>query len=593
MKVIFDHMKMTPFLFYRCTGYAFLVLFITFSSCTTSPDNKADTILVNGKIITVDQQFSIFEALAIKNGKILEVGSNEEIRKMSGKYTEILDLKGYAVIPGIIEAHAHPIQASQSELDEEIPDVTSVDELLTWIYQQAQKQQNGAWIIHPKFFATRMDEMRPPTLEELDSVAPQNPVFLNGSYGGVINSQAFLQSDISSPYDHPGILKDEITGKPNGLIRRSAFGLLKIDKKNSINDSIKLEALKKMFSLYNQVGITSVCSGLGSTATLNLFKTLDDQDALTVRVFQNIHIPFSPEASTDEIYQSLKNLGYKTGDGDEWVKIGALKTVMDGGILTGTAFLREPWGKSAKEIFGITDPDYQGVLNLSKADLVRMITVATQLGWKFTAHVTGGGGVDTLLAAYEEVNKTIPIGKNRFSIIHGNFFTPQSIQIMAKLGVYADMQPAWFYKDGDLMNRVLGKERINTFHPYRSLTEAGIVVNGGSDHMVKLDSYTSINPYNPFLAMWTLVTRITERGSIIVPEEALTREQALRIYTINNARASFEENMKGSLEPGKYADLAVLSLDMLTCPVDKIKEIQAVMTMVDGKIVYNSGSLLP
>jgi len=164
---------------------------------------------------------------------------------------------------------------------------------------------------------------------------------------------------------------------------------------------------------------------------------------------------------------------------------------------------------------------------------------------------------------------------------------------MKELGVYADMQPAWFYKDADLMSRVLGPDRIKTFHPYRSLFEKGIMVNGGSDHMVKLDSYSSINPYNPFLAMWTTISRTTERGSTIVPEEAITREQAIRMYTINNAWASFEEDRKGSLEPGKYADLAVLSEDILTCPEEKIKEIKVILTMVDGDIVHSDASLLP
>jgi predicted amidohydrolase YtcJ len=346
-----------------------------------------------------------------------------------------------------------------------------------------------------------------------------------------------------------------------------------------------------MLGLYNQVGITSVCSGLGTNETLNLYKTLRDRGELTTRVYQNMYIPFSTKASEEEIFKALNELGYKTGDGDDWVKIGALKTIMDGGILTGTAFLREPWGERSKEIFGITDPGYRGVLNLTKDELVRIITIAAQLGWKFTAHVTGGGGVDTLLAAYREVNQKIPISHHRFSIIHGNFFTPQSMQIMKDLGVYADMQPAWFYKDADLINKVLGIDRIKTFHPYKSLFETGVMVNGGSDHMVKLDSYSSINPYNPFLAIWATITRTTERGSVIIPEEGLTREQALRMYTINNAWASFEENMKGSIEPGKYADLAVLSHDILTCPEEKIKDIKVLLTMVDGRIVYNTRSI--
>jgi predicted amidohydrolase YtcJ len=155
------------------------------------------------------------------------------------------------------------------------------------------------------------------------------------------------------------------------------------------------------------------------------------------------------------------------------------------------------------------------------------------------------------------------------------------------------MQPAWFYKDADAMKYILGEKTIETFHPYRSLIEAGVFVNGGSDHMVKLDANTSINPYNPFLAMYTMVSRTTERGTKILPSEAILREQALRVYTINNAYASFEESLKGSIEQGKLADMVVLTNDLLKCPVDEIKNIKSDLTIMGGKVVYSSGKVVP
>jgi predicted amidohydrolase YtcJ len=578
-------------LIYRHTIGLLIIGISILSGCRPQDEYSADMILVNGKIITVDSEFSIYEGVAIKDGRIQAVGSNEKMYELSGSNTTILDLKGNCVIPGIIEGHLHPIQASRSELYQEVPDVRTLQQLLHWISMEARKKQDGEWIIHPKFFATRLEEMRAPTLHELDSVAPHNPVFLDGSYGGTINSSALFYSDIKSPFDHPGILKNDQTGQPNGLIRRSAFELLKINRQEDLGDSIKIEALKNMLEHYNQVGITSICSGLGTKRTMDLFRRLKDRGNLTVRIYQNIIVPFSPDASREDMYAALKKLGITTGDGDEWIKTGALKTLIDGGILTGTAFLREPWGEASKQIFGITDNNYRGILNLSKKELVNMISVAAELEWKFTAHVTGGGGVDTLLAAYREVHNDIPIHDRRFSIIHGNFFNPASIQTLKELGVYVDMQPAWFYKDADLLIRILGEQRMRDFHPYRSLFESGIIVNGGSDHMVKLDSYTSINPYNPFLAMWATISRKTERGTQIIPSEAISREQALRMYTINNAFASFEEDLKGSIEPGKFADLAVLSFDYLTCPTEQIKDMKVLMTIVDGQIVYRSEDL--
>jgi len=570
----------------------FLLFMFSFSfiSISLSADYNPDLILVNGKILTVDKSFSIAEAVAIKKDRFLAVGSNADIIKLAGNSTVRLDLKGKTVIPGLIDAHLHPEGASLSELVEEIPDVRTRKALLSWIKTQAAIKKKGEWIIHPKFFPTRLEEMTWPKLEELDAAAPQNPVFLNGSYGGMINSAAMRISNITSKTEHPGIFKNSETGQPTGLLNASAFSLLKMNKPAQLTYEERLDALEKMIARYNRVGITGLCSGAGDPENMRMYFDLNKRKRLTARILQNITLPLDTDASTEEIEKKLTSLGYYTGFGDEWVRVGALKVWIDGGILTGTAYLREPWGEKGKEIYGVDDTSYRGVLLISKEALITIGSVANKLGWKFTAHCTGGGGVDLMLDAFEEVNRIRPIKDRRFSIIHGNFFTPEAVERMKKLGVYADMQPAWFYKDADAMNYVLGEKRIGTFHPYKSLFEAGVMVNGGSDHMVKFDSYAAINPYNPFLAMWSIITRNTERGSIIVPGEAITREQALRMYTINNARASFEEDIKGSIETGKLADLVVISEDFLNCDVEKIKTIKAELTMVGGAIVYKSDS---
>jgi predicted amidohydrolase YtcJ len=554
-----------------------------------SDKQRADTILINGKIITVDENFSLAEAVAIKEGKILAVGNSKDILELKADSTKIIDLKGHTVIPGLNEGHAHPIQASQSEYFEKIPDLHTIRDLLEWIGREAKIKKKGEWIIHPKFFITRLKDMRQLTKKELDSVAPNNPVFLDGSHGGMINTKAMELSGITQ-LKHPGILRNEKTGEAIGIIRRSAFSLLAINTDNKLSEQQKLEALKNLFHLYNEVGITSVCSGGGPPEELSMFEKLSGHGELTVRIFQNIIFPFDRKTSMTEMREALQRFGHKTGDGNEWVRVGALKVVIDGGVLTGTAYLREEWGEKAKVVYGFADPNYRGELFFSKDELIRLITVADEAGWKFTAHVTGGGGVDTLLAAYEAVNHLRPINKKRFSIIHGNFYTKDAIRKMADLGIYADMQPAWYFKDTELLNEVLGEARIKTFHPYQSLMKAGIMINGGSDHMVKLDPDASINPYNPFLAIWSVITRKTDRGSVFNPEEAITREQALKMYTINNAYASFEENIKGSIETGKLADLAVLSDDLLTCSEDKIREVRSLLTIVNGRIVFDKGT---
>lgn len=547
-------------------------------------------ILINGKIVTVDENFSISDALAISEDKIFALGTNTQIRRLAGNNTKIINLKGKTVIPGLIEAHLHPEMAAFSELDQEIPHVQTIDKLLCWIKSQTVVKEKGEWIIHPKFFSTRLKELRQPSLAELDSIAPSHPVFLNGTYGGMINSAAMKQSGITLKTVHPGVTFDEKTGLPTGFIKASAFDLLKVPasgKKISYKD--KLIAIQSMLKRYNRYGITSLCSGSGDSEQVAMYRDMSKNNKLTVRILQNIMLSIDKGRITkDRVIDSLKELEFVTGDGDEWIRIGPLKIILDGGILTGTAYLREPWGDKINTIFGIKDPAYRGVINYNREELVSIVTAANEFDWSFTAHCTGGGGVDLLLDVYQEANRLRPIKERRFSILHGNFFTGESISLMKELGIYASMQPAWFYKDADAMKYILGKERIQLYHPYRSLLNAGVMVNGGSDHMVKWDANTSINPYNPFLAMWSVITRTTERGSVIMPSESVTREEALKMYTINNAYASFEESIKGSIEPGKLADIAILTDDILTCPVDKIKNIESELTIIGGKIVFSS-----
>ncbi len=564
----------------------YLLLVLTVTACKV--ENPADMIIINGKILTVNEQFSIAEALAIKDDKIIAVGSNSDIRKLADRQCEIIDAEGKTVIPGLNDAHLHPEMASLSEIEETIPDVHTISELLEWISSQTNSKPEGEWIIFPKMFFTRLIDLRQPWLSELDSVAPLHPVFLNGSYGGMINSAGMKVSGINEQTLHKGILKDKKTGKLSGFIRASAFGLLQLPPQKILSPREREDALLAMLQRYNRYGITSLCSGSGDYRQFEMYRELGKEGKLTTRINQNIILRLNSVDDARMLADTINAFNFVTGDGDEWARIGAVKVFLDGGILTGTAYMREPWGDKARSIFGVIDPNYRGVVNLSPEELFAIVSAANENGWKFTAHSTGGGGVDLLLDVYEQVNKIKPIKDRRFSIIHGNFFTDKAIQRMAELGVYADAQAAWFYKDADAMKKILGDERIASFHPYRSLVDAGVMVNGGSDHMVKWDADASINPYNPFLAMWTMVTRTTERNSVIMPDEAITREEALKMYTINNAYASFEEDIKGSLEPGKLADLAILSDDLLDCPVDQIKDIRSELTMVGGKIVFSS-----
>lgn len=569
-------------------GLNFLMIIgflIGLQGCRNTPRIIADTIFYNGKVISVDSAFGIYSGIAIKDGKILAVGSDEEVLSTIGDSTYVIDLEGQTVVPGLIDNHAHPVPASTSELAGALPNLKTISDLLQWISDEGAKKLNGEWIIHPKFFFSRLLEKRWPTLEELDQAAPNNPVFLDGSYAGIVNSKAIEISELDRQND-PGLLKDAKTNKLSGIMRRSAFSLLSKKPSEVLSTEGQMHLLKELFHEYNSVGITSITAGSGRTRDIELMNALYERGDLTVRVFQNILLPFQADASKGEMEEELLALGYHTGDGNEWIRVGALKAVMDGGILTGTAFMRKPWGERAGEVYGFSDPKYKGVLMINTRQLTRMITTAYDNGWKFTAHVTGGGGVDTLLRAYEIVHETRPLSGKRFSIIHGNFFSGEAIEKMKSMGIYADMQPMWLYKDVDLLNKVLDEDMLINFHPNKSMVGGSIIINGGSDHMVKIDPDKSINPYNPFLSIYALVSRTSENGTVFHPEEAISREEALKLYTINNAYSSFEEKMKGSIEKGKWADIVVLSDDILTCETYRMPDIKSVLTMVGGKIVY-------
>ncbi|MEN8226997.1 MAG: amidohydrolase [Bacteroidota bacterium] len=562
-----------------------VILAVVLSSCSNS--NNADTILFNGKIVTVDENFTIAQAVAIRGDRIEATGSDAEIRRLSGPNTLKIDLQGKTVLPGLIDAHLHPLSAAVSELTEEIPDVHSRRELLEYIKKQAEEKEKGEWIIHPRLFPTRLREMLQPSKDELDLVAPDHPVFLNGGYGGMVNSCALRNSGIDRQTKDPGILKDPETGEPNGIIRFSAFKLIeKTMPDQTISYEQELDALEKMIGRYNQVGITGITDGTEETqAGVRKYLDLKSRNRLSVRVNVTVRVP--AYESRVQFMDELIRWGFYSPFGDEWVKISQLKSSIDGGILTGTAFLRQPWGLKAKEIYGIDDPEYRGIVKVRKDEIYGIASAANEMGWKMTAHVTGGGGVDLLLDAYESADQTSPIAENRFSIIHGNFFTKEAIARCARMGVISDMQPAWFYKDADAMHYILGEERIKTFLPARSMIDGGVMLNGGSDHMVKFDSYSSTNPYNPFLGMWVLITRTTERGTVICADEAISREEALKTYTINNAYGTFDEKIKGSVEAGKLADMIVISTDYLTCPVDSIRTIQVEKTILGGSVIYS------
>ena len=349
-------------------------------------------------------------------------------------------------------------------------------------------------------------------------------------------------------------------------------------------------ALKAMQKKYNEAGLTSTIDRSQGPEGFRVYQTLRQQNQLTVR--STVTYLISGQGTPDQVRQEVERIPFVTGMGDEWFRVGPIKVVADGGILIGTAYLREPYGAHTA-IYGYDDPEYRGVLSVPRENLIEMARVANRLGWQMTAHTTGGGATDALLDAYEAANRDRPIADRRFTVTHGNFPNAQAIQRARRLGVAFDSQPAWLHLDGAAIKDVFGLERMRDFLPLKSMFDAGVIVAGGSDHMIRFDSRTAINPTIRFSECgWRSRARRRD-GATLGPEQTVTREQALRMWTLNGAWMSFEEKTKGSIEPGKLADMVVISKDYLRCPVDEIKDIDALLTVVGGQVVYRNAMQPP
>ncbi|HTM47242.1 MAG TPA: amidohydrolase [Bryobacteraceae bacterium] len=544
-----------------------------------------DVIYYNGHIITLSASQPQARAVAIKGDRFLVVGSDAEVRKTAGASTRQVDLHGRTVLPGLDDSHTHPITAALSEKDGPIPVMNSIAEIQAYIRRQAETIPASRLIFVPKVYSTRLTDRRYPTRYEIDKAAPGRLAMTDNGYASVLNSTVLAKLNITRDTPQPAdgkIIKDA-KGEPTGLILGAPKLLGSVRQSRQATHADRIEALLKMQKSYNAVGITSTIDRGQTAEGFRVYRELREKNALTVRSYVTYLV--DAKGTRQQLRDEISNIPWVTGHGDEWFRVGSLKTVADGGILIGTAYLREPYGANTK-IYGYDDPDYRGVLAVPRENLTEMARLANKLGWQMTAHTTGGGATDALLDAYEAADRESSIRDRRFTVTHGNFPNEQAIARAKKLGVVFDCQPAWHHFDGPALKDVFGPARMSHFLPFRSMLDAGIVVAGGSDHMIRFDSRKAINPYNPFFGMWMAITRKTADGAALHPEQGVTRLEALRMWTLNGAYLSFEEKSKGSIEPGKLADMVVISKDFLSCPVDEIKDIEALTTIVGGKTVF-------
>lgn len=568
----------------RACGVAAVVLLARLGAAETS---APDAVFHHGKILTVDAGFAVHEAFAVRGGRIVGVGSNAAMRALARATTVEHDLEGRTVLPGLIDSHVHAPAAAMFEHDHEIPPMETIAEVLDYITARTRVVPEGEWIQTQQVFITRLREERFPTRAELDAVAPRHPVSFRTGPDNMLNSLALKQCGFDREFvvkdGGPGYLEKDARGEPTGLARGLAR-FIAVTPGRRPTEAEYRRRLRELFQDYVRCGITAVADRGATPETIARYQQLRERNELTVRVAMSQTFPVvgpleSVLASIDQIAASPLRRE------DPWLRLIGTKVWLDGGMLTGSSYMLQPWGRNAN--YGIVDDTYRGVLNLPPDRLLAMVRRVAEHGMQFTAHAVGDGAVTELVRAYDAVNREQPIRDRRMSLTHANFMTAEAIDAAARLGLVLDIQPIWLFLDTRTLVRQFGYERLRYFQPLRSLFAAGVTAGGGSDHMLKIGDRRAINPYNPFHAMWVTMARTAKwHEGRLHPEEALTRRQAIEFYTRNNAYLLFWEKEIGSLEPGKRADFIVVDRDPLTCAEADLQDTQVLQTWIDGRKVF-------
>lgn len=563
--------------------YLLLPALLACAGCAWAAD--ADLILHNGKIITVDPAFSIAQAVAVRGDRIVALGSSRDILHIeSGPKTRVIDLHGRTVLPGLFDSHVHPLAAGLSEFRGRLPRFDSFSAIQDYIRKEAARTPKGQWIVVPRTFPTRMRELSMPTRKVLD-VVTTHPVMFDASYVVVVNSLGLKLSGITRGTPNPphGEIIHGPDGEPNGILKNAESLLKGRGLSLQYTEAEKLQALREMLERYVAAGLTSIGDGGVRAEDIQLYRQLKAGNHLPLRVTMTWwHDAAKP---MEELRREFESEDVATGSGDDWLRFGAAKINVDGGMTIGTAYQRQPYGSFGAQLYGKTDPGDRGQLFETPGKLLEIMSLARARKWQMTAHCQGGGAIDGFLDAMEALDREQPIAATRSHLIHASFQSPESIARMKRLGLLADVQAAWLYLDTPGLEKVFGMDGLRYFFPLRSYIDAGIIVAGGSDHMIGHDKNLATNPYNPFLGMWTSVTRINSNGPVVHPEQRVSRKEALKMYTIWSAYRHFAETSRGSIEAGKLADLVVIDRDYLSCPEDEIRRIEPVMVIIGGEVV--------
>jgi predicted amidohydrolase YtcJ len=535
------------------------------ATALSASSTEPELILLNGVIHTMDPANPQAEAVAIANGRFLAVGSNAEIGAYATSRTKRLDLGRFPVLPGFIDAHMHVAASGLEHLKSVDTDLPSIAAIKDAVRKRAVQTPAGDWVLGFKYDDTKMAEGRPINRHDLDEAAPNNPVYIRhrGGHTAFVNSAALNQADINDKTANPagGAYEHGADGKLTGRVMDNGNAAFASKIPSTATRADRRDGVKLITQMLVRAGVTSAHDALGDPDDLLAYQDAYEAGDMHARVYCLI--------GAQHIDKMIR-AGIRTGLGNEWVRVGAMKLMLDGSISERTARLSQPY---------VGRPNDYGILIMGEEEMYTLARKAHLAGWQVASHANGDGTIDQALRVYERLQRETPRNDPRFRLEHCTVINDDLVRRIKAIGAIPTPFSSYAYYHGEKLSEY-GPERVNHMFALRSFLDAGVRATQASD-------YTA-SPFDPMMALQSEVTRTDKNGNVWGPKQRITIQEAIQVGTVNGAYASFEENLKGAIAPGKLADLVVLGRDPLHEDPSKLIGIPVQRTMVGGKWMFEA-----